>query len=585
VRIAYLIESADNPTFLFPVVDAYAYDLLARKLASGLPPGNVLFWQPVLYPHFLAGMYALFGHGIWAAKIFQSAIGAATCMLTFWVGRFAISHRVGLVAGMIMALYGPVIFFETELLAAGLGLFWTVSLLLLFMLASRSGSSLLFLALGFCGVLATLTRPPLLVFFLTGCLVLAIRLKKQMNWHELAVRVLLVGVGFGTLASYVAFVNHTRTGHFGILPSSGGVNLYVGNNPRWQQTVTARPDRAWKEIVGLPNNQGIHDPWEQSQFQSEVVEYVHENPAAFIRGLLLKTVRFFNSREIPRNVDIYVFRKWSSILSVSTWKLGPYGFPFGLIWPLAVFGFVTSWRRVPYPLWVLVVTYPAVIILYFVSARYRILVVPCLAVMSAAGVLQLGSLILDGKWKQLLPSILLILGVSIASCLPAEFPEETASISYEAELYRYIGRARLEEGKYDEAIHHFDKALMINPDFADALNDTGAALLRQGKHDEAIPYLERAATREPSVALYPSNLGLAYLEKGNLSEAERHFRKAVELDPAYPFSQLNLGICLFRQKKFDEAIERFGQVLRQNPNHRRARLLLQNAVRSRRNNR
>ena len=63
-------------------------------------------------------------------------------MLTVWVGRVAFSRRVGLVAGMILAFYGPVIFFETELLAAGLALFWTVSLLLLMMLAPPSSSPL-----------------------------------------------------------------------------------------------------------------------------------------------------------------------------------------------------------------------------------------------------------------------------------------------------------------------------------------------------------------------------------------------------------------------------------------------------------
>jgi len=583
VRIAYLVESSDNPTFLFPVVDAYTYHLLARKLASGVSPGEALFWQPLLYPHFLAGVYALFSHGIWAAKILQSVIGAVTCMLTFWVGCLAFSSRVGLVAGLIMAFYGPVIFFETELLAAGLGLLWTVSLLLLLMLAPRSDSPLRFLALGLCGALATLTRPPLLLFFLTGSLVLAVELKRVLRWRELALRVLLVGIAFGALAIPVASLNYARTGHFGVLPSSAGINLYIGNNPQWQETVTARPDRTWKALTELPRQQGIRDPWEQSRFfRHEVVQYARERPIAFLEGLLLKTARFFSSRELPRNVDLYVFRNWSHILSVSTWKVGPYGFPFGLIWPLAVLGFLVNWRRVPAALWVLVVTYPAAIILYFVSARYRVLVVPTLAVMAAVGVMQLGSWLRDGSWNRLLPSSLLLLGVAAVACLPAEFPEEAAEIGYEAELYRYIGRSLLDEGDLDEAIQHLNEALRLRPDFADAWNDIGVALLKQERYAEAITPLQSAAALDPSVGLYRANLGLAYLETTRLSEAERQYRKAVELEPGYFPAQLYLGVCLLRQQKYGEAIERARKALQLKPDHPRARRLLEIAVESRR---
>ncbi len=42
------------------------------------------------------------------------------------------------------------------------------------------------------------------------------------------------------------------------------------------------------------------------------------------------------------------------------------------------------------------------------------------------------------------------------------------------------------QGKYDEAIKTFDKAIELNPEDADAWYNKGLVLYHQGKYDEAI---------------------------------------------------------------------------------------------------
>ena len=60
VRLAHLSESAENPTFARPVVDAQTYHELARDLAVKRYLGDGFFWQPFYYPVFLAAVYGVF---------------------------------------------------------------------------------------------------------------------------------------------------------------------------------------------------------------------------------------------------------------------------------------------------------------------------------------------------------------------------------------------------------------------------------------------------------------------------------------------------------------------------------------------
>jgi tetratricopeptide (TPR) repeat protein len=566
VRGVYLFQSADNPTFFCPVVDAYAYDRLATILASGQMPGSSIFWQPVFYPFFLAGIYSTFGPHMLVAKIFQMFLGSVTCVLVYWIGRLAFSPRIGLIAGLVVALYGPIVFIEAELLNEGWALFWLALLLVLLLVAARSDSPFLCLAIGAVGVMAALARPPLLFVFLAASLGLLRQWRTRMEWRDAVVRGWLVLVGFGFVGIHVAYINHRATGDFGILPYSTGINLYLGNNPQWEKTVTARPGGDWDAITALPAKAGVKAPWDQSAwFVRQVKQYARAHPGLFLKGLAAKTVRFFNSRELPRNVDLYVFRKWSSLLAALVWTLGPFGFPFGALWPLAALGLATQWRRIPFPIWSLLLVYPATIILCFVASRYRILVVPALAVLAAAGVNTLLEFVRARDRRRLLLSAALVLGLAVLSAFPARFAEENPALAYEAELYRFIGREHCEAGQHLEALPFFRKAIALRPDYADAISEMAYAYLNLDRTDEALPYARRAAELRPDDPLYHFNLAAIHIRKRDLPEAEQLLARSVEIDPDYLPARINLGFCLFDQGKLDAAAVQFRHALRIDP--------------------
>ncbi|HON37088.1 MAG TPA: tetratricopeptide repeat protein, partial [Methanothrix sp.] len=48
------------------------------------------------------------------------------------------------------------------------------------------------------------------------------------------------------------------------------------------------------------------------------------------------------------------------------------------------------------------------------------------------------------------------------------------------------------QGKYDEAIQAYDKAIEIDPQYTEAWSNKGVTLAEQGKYDEAIQAYDKA---------------------------------------------------------------------------------------------
>src|SRR5262249_6766199 len=115
VRLLYLCQYANAPFFWVPSLDALYHDLLARAIAAGRSDPPAYFPAP-LYYYFLSAIYKLFGHSFWAARVIQAVIGSASCVLLYRLGCRLFGPTVALLAGVTMALYGPLVFFDGELL-------------------------------------------------------------------------------------------------------------------------------------------------------------------------------------------------------------------------------------------------------------------------------------------------------------------------------------------------------------------------------------------------------------------------------------------------------------------------------------
>ena len=97
-----------------------------------------------------------------------------------------------------------------------------------------------------------------------------------------------------------------------------------------------------------------------------------------------------------------------------------------------------------------------------------------------------------------------------------------------------------DQGKLEEAIACYRRALELKPDYAKAHNNLGNALKDQGKLDEAVACYRRALELKPDYAEAHNNLGNALKDQGKLEEAVACYRRALELKPDYAEAHSNL---------------------------------------------
>ena len=104
-----------------------------------------------------------------------------------------------------------------------------------------------------------------------------------------------------------------------------------------------------------------------------------------------------------------------------------------------------------------------------------------------------------------------------------------------AEALTFRGWAYSFLGHYDRAISECLEAIKVDPDFGNPYNDIGAYLIEQGKWEEAIPWFQKAMTAPRYEArCYPHfNLGRVYEHQRQWAKAKDCYKTAYAMDHRY----------------------------------------------------
>jgi len=565
VRVLAIATATGNPSFATPITDAGTYDSVARHLWQTGEASPRLFWQPLLYPLQLAAVYATTGGSILAAKLLQAVVGAITCSLVYLVGQRRLGRGGGLVAAGITALYGPLVLFEGELLATGAAAFWSVALVLLLLEAEQRRSSAWLAAAGAAGALAMLTRPTFLPFLVAAAVWLAVVLGRAGSRRRTAILLLTGLVAFAAVALPFAVWNGRITGDTSVMPGSGGLNVHLGNNANVCETLAIRPGAEWEDYMQLPARHGFTGPGGRDRyFYGLVADFMSEEPVGFAAGLGRKFLQLAGSREIPRNLDVYLWGDWSPVLGVLTWKAGPFGFPFGLVLPLAVLGLVFRGRRLGTPVLLFLLFYTAALAAVFVTARYRVPLVPVLALAAAGGVQVVGEAWRNRNVRRLGLMALLVAATVVLGTVPGPFCEERQDM--EADFWFCLGTAQFNGGRTDEAVASFQRALDVNSRQAQSHYNLGVIAVSRGDSESAIQHYRDTVRLQPRFPRAHNNLAVLLIRTGDQVGAEGQLREALRHDPAFTPARRNLASLLVEMGRSSEALPHIAQLLEKEGN-------------------
>ncbi len=591
--------SGDDPAFSSPIMDSLWHVQWARAVALGLWEPEVFFRAP-LYPFFLAGAFKVFGFGYLVPRLVQAAVGGVTCVLIWRLGRELAGRSAGLAAGVIAAIYAPFICFDAEFLIPVIFIPLTVASLLLLISVTRKWSEgrspwLMAGIAGFVAGLASIARPNLLAL-VPGALLFFIWMlpgwKRRLS--VFAVWLALFMAPVGAVTGYNAALGG------GLVPvaSQGGINFWIGNNPRadgktamapghmggsgsamsmYEDSIRKSAERVAERRLGRQLN-----PAQLSNYWfGQGLKFVKENPVKWMKLTVKKAYFLINGYELPSNRDIYSLRKWSPVLGVLLWKR-PLGFPFGLLLPLAVAGLLYAWRNpsvsaAAHRLMIIyVVIYGAGAVAFFVTGRHRLPIVPALIPHAALAVSLIPAGISTTRKMQmkrpLAASVAMIgFGVMLALCNADYFNARDVPMR---EHHMNMGSLYTNQGRHEEALEEYKAALEEEPKLVRAQFNIGAVKLLMGDMEAAKRDLRKAIEMNPRFVDAWVHLGNVYFRQNRLERAEALYQKALSINPGHPLGHYNLALLYRRMGKREKYINHVVMANRADPEFVPANLAL-----------
>jgi tetratricopeptide (TPR) repeat protein len=101
-----------------------------------------------------------------------------------------------------------------------------------------------------------------------------------------------------------------------------------------------------------------------------------------------------------------------------------------------------------------------------------------------------------------------------------------------------------QSGDFQSAAEHLQKAIRIDPDFAEAHNNLGASYIGLNQYERAISEFQLSIALDSKIAETHRNLGLGLFLLRRYAEAELAARRALELDPQRNTARYTLGRIL-----------------------------------------
>lgn len=553
VRVAYILGQRGDLLFDYPVVDEERYVAMARALAQGQVADPRPWFHPPGLVYALSLVFRVFGPGLLAPRLVQAVVSTASCAATYVLARRFFSGAVALGAAAACAVHGAIVFESYELLPPTWILAASLVALWLLVRAGEKRTPGRATAAGVALGVAALFGPTVLPFAAVAA-----------PWLRRPATVAAFVAGVALPIAPVTARNWERGHELVLVSTNGGINFYIGNNERYDETLAIRPGEHWDELMSEPARAGVRGWGAASQyFTRKGLAFWGAHPLGAAALYARKLYLYFDGPEIPRDTDLMAARQGSVLLRALVWR-GPPWVPNGALVPLAIVGAVVCWRERKRLVlaYAFVAEQALVTAAFFVTSRYRVPAIPLMAMFAGVGVegivraWRAGAGADAGAWlRRVLPA-----AGALLIALPLNVATRESSVSYAAEADFYRGLER-RNYRHDPAaaVDDFRRATQEDPRDARFWFELGNTLESLRRSDEAVDAWRHAAELDRTDSRPSHRIAFVLAQHGDLDGAIGALQADLAAharadERSYAPDHLDLFLLLARARRFDAAL-------------------------------
>ena len=378
LRVIMTVQVVATDPFAFAppdVTDMATYHALSRGILNGVFPAEFVY-QPFYYAVFLPVVKFLLRSEYLGVGIAQSFCAGVIVWCAGLIGAMLRSRRTGLLAAVLCAFSTMLFFYVPYALIEIQQAMWFTLLLYFTLRAMKTGRILHFTLAGLILSFAILSRGNAWCFLPAVAFAYAVALRrKRFPTRGKAILAAVLCLAAILLPQAPFALKNTLATHSLSGPSTAGpAVLTLGNNPE-------------SPPGGLPiPYPPTYDEWMDHAAERSVPlriwDWFRAEPAAFLQLQAEKFFLFFDSHEIPNNLQLGVNAAQSSVFRI-------FGIvPTGLLIMLALAGFFLGIPRLKkHPgellLYLFIFLYALATVAFYVLARFRVPVIPLFAVGAA----------------------------------------------------------------------------------------------------------------------------------------------------------------------------------------------------------
>jgi Flp pilus assembly protein TadD len=299
----------------------------------------------------------------------------------------------------------------------------------------------------------------------------------------------------------------------------GGMNVYIGNSPLQAGRGVFRLGAGWDALNAEASRAGVSDPMAQDRYYvAKTFGEISQHPAAFVKLLALKTLWLVQAEEVRDSHSYYFFTDQSPVLRILP--------RMAILFPLACIGLMIVVARRLQPGASLLVFYTlaaaAGVVLLVVGMRYRMPLVPALAIAAGVG--------LSALAEAMSREIATYAGIAVAAIIVSHVLTDPRNRNV-AEEWAFTGSSLITEHNLPEAEAAYRRALTLDPESGLAWDGLGLAQYNAGRLRNARQSFMNATARDPDNGRAIFHLALVNERDKRPAEAIAGYRKALELSP------------------------------------------------------